>query len=360
MWFLQKIIDKYFEKGFLLTPQAAEFLSKAHDEFDVVPKDFVIDTHNFILKDSINIIKNFNKTSNEVTTGDFVKFYTSKFEKMKNVIMSRIQKDFISLNKTDSMRNEVYVIGIVREIKEDGSKKILELEDMTTTVPVIFDGPTEGVEIDDVIAVKAVSGGKVLFGKEIMFPDIPIRSPSMGRGKAMFLSDLRLNEAPENEASRFFSWMERSDIKNIFIVGSLGDKKMLESFARNNPNKSFFVVSTEGYEYPQPPADFTEKNITSLSNPSMIEINGIKVLIIYNAEHMMIKKRYMGKPTTIIPDDYLVMDVVPDIVHCGFTGAPQITNYKSVTIVNSGSLMSEFRPVVIDFSDRNAEFARVD
>jgi len=30
-------------------------------------------------------------------------------------------------------------------------------------------------------------------------------------------------------------------------------------------------------------------------------------------------------------------------------------NYKSVTIVNSGSLLAEFKPVVVDFATREAE-----
>ena len=360
--FLQKLIDKYFDMGFLLTPQAIEFLSKTHDEFDIASKDFIIDANNFIVQDTVKIIKNFHVKKDEVTTEDFVKFYTSKYEKMKNIIVSRIPKSFISLNKTDAMRNEVFIIGIVREIKADGEKKILDLEDMTMNIPVIFETPVEGVEVDDVIAVRAISGGKVLFGKDVMFPDIPIRQPATGRGKAIFVSDLHLNEAPENDTERFFSWLERSEIKNIFIAGDVGDKKAFESFAGRNHGKNFFVIpgESDGADYPQLPLQFTEKNITSLSNPSMIEINGVKVLMVHRAEQTMLKKRYIGKSSAIMPDDYLVMNDVPDIVHFGHTHVPQITNYKSVTMVNSGSVMSEFKPVIVDFSSRSAEFARVE
>ncbi len=258
------------------------------------------------------------------------------------------------------MRNEVYVIGIVREIKPEGDKKILELEDMTTNIPVIFESIPEGVEVDDVIAVRAISGGKVLFGKEVMFPDIPIRPPTTGRGKAIFISDLHLNEAPEKDIERLFSWFERSEIVNIFIAGDTGDNKILEAFAERNPRKSFLIIPGEGNEYPHLPQEFTAKNITSLSNPSMVDINGVKILIVHKADQTMLKKRYIGKPTSIMTDDYLVMDEIPDIVHFGHTHIPQITNYKSVTMINSGSMMSEFKPVIVDFSSRNAEFAKVE
>lgn len=360
---MQEIVNSYFNRGLLLTPQAIDFLLKNREDFDTISGDFIIDAHNFVLKDNIKIIKNFQARKNEITTEDFVKFYTSKYEKMKNVIMSRIQKDFISLNKTDSMRNDAYIIGIVREIKEESGKKILDMEDMTTNLPVIFEPKdAEGVETDDVIAIHAVTGGKVLFGKEVMFPDIPIRPPTKGRGKACFVSDLHLDEAPESEADRFFSWFERSDIKNLFIAGDIGDAKIMDKFAKRMPTKNIYTCpgNRDSQGYPQPPMGFEEKNIIPVSNPAIIEMNGIKILMIHDPRHDMIKKRHMGRPSTIIPEDFMVLDEVPDIVHAGHTHIPGITNYKSVTFVNSGSLLSDFRPVVVDFFTRQAEFMRVE
>ncbi|MBI2579573.1 MAG: metallophosphoesterase family protein [Candidatus Aenigmarchaeota archaeon] len=360
---MQETVNDYFRRGFLLTPDALEFLSKTSDDFDVVSGDFVIDARNFVLKDRIKVIKNFQSRKSEITTEDFVKFYTSKYEKMKGVILARIQKDFISLNKIDSMRNDACIIGIVREIKEDEGRKILDVEDMTTNVPVIFEPKdAEGVEIDDVVAMRVVTGGKVLFGKEVLFPDIPIRTPAKGRGKACFVSDLHLDEAPESDADRFFSWFERSDIKNLFVAGDIGAPAELEKFAKRMPSKNFYACPGErdSEGCPQMPLDFREKNIVSVSNPAMIEINGIKVLMMHKAPHDMLKKRHMGRPSAIIPEDFMVIEEVPDIVHIGHSHVPGITNYKSVTIVNSGSIMSDFRPVVVDFSSRVAEFAKVE
>jgi len=72
-------------------------------------------------------------------------------------------------NKIDGTRSEVYVIGIVRDIKEKDGKKIIDLEDKTATIPVIFEpADADDLELDDVVAVKAISGGKVLFGKKVM------------------------------------------------------------------------------------------------------------------------------------------------------------------------------------------------
>ncbi|MDI6721904.1 MAG: metallophosphoesterase family protein, partial [Candidatus Aenigmarchaeota archaeon] len=329
---MQEIVKRYFERGFLLTPEALDFIGKNKENYDIAAKDFIIDARSFILNDEIRIIKNFQEKKGEITTEDFVKFYTSKYEKMKNIITSRIQKDFISLNKLDSMRSEAYIIGIVREIKDDNGKKILDIEDMTTSIPVIFSAEeVQDVEVDDVIAIHAVTGGKVLFGKKVIFPDIPIRQPAKGNGKGCFVSDLHFDEAPDKDIEKFFSWLERSDIKNIFVAGDIGDKNVLETFAARNTGKRFFVIpgNKEGRDYPQIPLEVSAKNITSLSNPSLIEINGIKILMVHSASVLMLKKRYLGKPKTIAPDDYLVMDEVPDVLHCGHSHQAQIINYKS-------------------------------
>ncbi len=68
----------------------------------------------------------------------------------------------------------------------------------------------------------------------------------------------------------------------------------------------------------------------------------------------MLKKRYMGKSRAIFDEDYLVLDEVPDIVHTGGEDA-SVTNYKSVTLVSSGAVLREFRPIVVDFATRDVE-----
>jgi predicted phosphodiesterase len=69
----------------------------------------------------------------------------------------------------------------------------------------------------------------------------------------------------------------------------------------------------------------------------------------------MLNKRYIGKDKTkfIFDKDYLVLEEVPDIVVFGHTHNPNIINFKSITLVNPGSLLTEFKPVVIDLSTRD-------
>jgi DNA polymerase II small subunit len=358
----EQIVRLFLEKGHLLTPKAVEFLSDKdiNDFLDDSYTKFVLDEGSFFMKDKITIIKNLTQTKKEITTQDFVNFYKNKYEKMKNIITTRVQKDFISINKLSTRRDEVHVMGIVKEIKPKDDKVVVELEDMTGTASVIFDkNETQGLEADDVVAVRAVSAGSVLFGKKLIYPDIPLRQPAKGSGKACFISDLHLDEAPINDFVMFLEWFEKQDIKYLFVAGDIGDTNAFEKHINETCyGKKIFVVpgNVDSDDYPQPAQQYKSKFIVPLSNPAMLDMNGVKVLLIHKMDIDMLKKRYLGHSKAIIPGDYLVLDEVPDIVHCGHTHEAQITNYKSVTIVNSGSLLSNFRPVVIDFSTREANY----
>lgn len=362
-----EIIKTFLQKGKLLTPEALTFLA-AHENLQEVleqnQESFILTPGDFNKKKieieetlKIRILKNLTSKPKELVTEDFINFYTTKYDKMKNIITERHSKNFISLNKLDSLRSEVHVIGLVKEIKEKNNKKVVEFEDLTTTVPIIFDD-IEDLELDDVVAVKAISGGRVLFGKKIIYPDIPLRPPAKGNEKACFVSDLHFEEAPTKDIEAFFSWFEKQDIPYLFIAGDTVNLEKLENMVNQYCyEKQIFLIPgniDKKEEYPQTPLETRSKNILSTSNPSIIELNGVKILIIHNADITMLKKRYLGKSRQILPEDYLVLDIVPDIVHCGHTHEPLITNYKSVTIVNSGSPLAVFRPVVIDLASREA------
>jgi DNA polymerase II small subunit len=345
------IINKFLEKGKLLSPEALEFLSDIgiEDYLDKDYKEIVIKKPDMKIG-KVKILKNLEYKPKEISTEDFVKFYKSKYEKMKQIILERTGKSFISLNKLGRYRKEVYVLGIVREIKEKGEKHILELEDLTTTVPVIFDKVPKDVELDDVIVVKAVSGEKVLFGKEVIFPDVPLRKPKYSFGRACFIGDLHLEQVPISYFRSFLTWFKQQNIKYLFVAGDTIDD---DKFEENCPDATIFHIPGHNIkDYPEIGRRFKNKNIVSLSNPSMVQINDIKILMVHNFNINMLKKRYLGKSSLILPEDFLVLDDIPDIIHCGHTHEPFVQNYKSITIVNAGSLLTRFLPVIIDFKTR--------
>jgi DNA polymerase II small subunit len=358
----RQIVESFLQKGKLLTPEALDFL-EVHDIATSLGKEYddILLNEKTIsaqAENTIKIIKNLTFVPKEITKNDFVNFYSSKYEKMRQIITERIKKDFVSLNKIDSFRNEIFVIGMIREITEKEDKTNMLIEDLTASKPILFGTKIEGIELDDIVVVKAISGGNVLFGKDIYFPDIPIRSPVTGKGKVCFISDLHLDEVPKKDAEIFFQWFENQNIKYLFVCGDTKDKKLFEEFVSQYcRDKKIFIIPghRDIKHYPTLAEPYENENIISLSNPSLVELNGLKILLMHHGCIDVLKKRYLGKSEQILKEDYLILDVVPDIVHVGHSHDPQVTNYKSVTIVNSGSLLTTFKPVVIDFATREAE-----
>ncbi len=353
----QGTIEAFFKKGKLLTPEALRYMeNKDVEGFLSDNYDLIVDVEDLLAReDKIHIIRNITEKKTEVTTADIVRFYNSKYEKMKNIIISRLQKNFVSINKLDAYRQEVFVIGIVRDIKDNEGKKNVELEDSTGAVTAVFESKeTEDLELDDVVAVQGIAAGKVIFGKKILFPDVPLRQPTKGSGKACFISDLHLDEAPKQDLEKFLRWFEGQDAKYLFVVGAVGDmdtfESLIDSYCRNK--KVFASLNKDEDEFPSLPVAFKSKNIISLSNPAMVEINGVKILVINNFDIKMLKKRHLGNIKPTLEEDLMALEELPDIVHCGHSHEASITNYKSTTIVNAGSLLTSFRPILVDFATR--------
>mgnify|MGYP001606399717 CR=1 FL=1 len=352
----EHIVESFFKKDHILTKEALDFLEDRDvEEFlNREYKNTVLMEADFIA--GIRVLKNLIHKPKETTTEDFLQFYTSKYEKLRKIIMERLPKDYVSLNKLDSSRNEVYVIGIVKDIK-DTDKKIIELEDPTTTMSVIFDKNEkniEDIELDDVIAVKATAAGKVIYGKQILFPDTPLRQPVRGVGKACFISDIAVDESPM-QTEAVFKWLETEDIANVFVLGKIGDIEKFESLVDEYCTNKNVVVSVVGKEFPSLAEAFQSRRIISLSNPAMIEVGGIKVMLSSRMDMQKIKKRHIGKSDIVLAEDYLVIEDVPDIVHHS-SNEPTIQNYKSITLVSAGSPSARFAPVLVDLATREASF----
>jgi DNA polymerase II small subunit len=105
------------------------------------------------------------------------------------------------------------------------------------------------------------------------------------------------------------------------------------------------------------------KNVIMLGNPAFLDLNGIKVLTYHGrslddvvattpglsyskpteAMKILLKARHLaplyGARTLISPEpeDHLVIDVIPDIFHCGHVHKLDINNYRNILMINSGT-----------------------
>jgi DNA polymerase II small subunit len=123
---------------------------------------------------------------------------------------------------------------------------------------------------------------------------------------------------------------------------------------------------------PQPalPKEFASlfpKNVMHVGNPSMLDVEGVKLLIYhgrsiddlvmkiprleYERPHQamieMLRRRHLaplyGNRTLIAPEreDYLVVDDIPDILHCGHVHTYGTAYYRGIFLVNSSCWQSQ-------------------
>jgi DNA polymerase II small subunit len=112
---------------------------------------------------------------------------------------------------------------------------------------------------------------------------------------------------------------------------------------------------------------WNRENFFMLGNPSMIELNGVKILMFHGqslddvvgttpglsysqpakAMRVLLKARHLspiyGKRTPIAPEteDMMVIDDVPDIFHSGHIHVVDLDMYKGTLIVNSGAWQTQ-------------------
>lgn len=359
----KSIVAKGLARGVLFTPDALEFLKlKPEAELEKILSQGwsskVVTKKELVLlerpKIDAKVLRSL-ESKPQPTPELQMKFYASKYEKMKKIISDRMgDKTFYSLDRLPQRAQEIFLIGMVKNIKE-GEKVSVEIEDSTGTKVVIFDKVPD-CSADEVVAMQASVANGIVFGKKIAYPDIPLRSPTKGKGRACFISDLHLDEAPKADLQKFFIWLEMQDnIDWLFVSGGIGDIKTFEELCWDRPTFVSPGHTDSKEEYPQMPLKFSKKSIIALSNPAFVNAGGVNVLLCHDFKLEMLKKRSAGKSSVVLEEDFLVLDTIPDIVACGHDHKPFVSNYKATTIVNSGSLLTEFKPVLVDFETRDVK-----
>ncbi len=364
----REIIEAFLKREKLLTPKALDFLARTKNYrgfLQVESEKLVLDISDFLafepkeLGDKVKILLNLTEIPNELRVEDFASFYRSRYEKVKKLILQRLPYSYVSIDKLT--HEEAFIIGMVREIRSQNDKTLLEVEDLTAKCSVLIDKEhAKEVEKDDVLAIKCRKFGDLVYASALLYPDIPLRSPKKGRGKIVAISDLHLDEAPLEELEAFLKWFRLSEVKFLFIAGDIGDVKKLEDLFQELEGKSVFLIPGEidDKRYPAPPLEVKNEVFIPLSNPAMIELNGIKILLIHEFKLQMLKKRLLGRPNVICNEEKLVLEEVPDLVIYGHTHEASVLNFKSITLVNPGSLLTQFKPVLIDLATRDYSFVK--
>jgi len=364
---------------------------------------------------NINLLKDITGTSACIgAVDDYVMFFNSRYDKVASILRQRIPT--VNISEVKRIKSErVTVTGMITSIRESmNGNAIIELEDRTGRMIAIATGKLkqEAEELlgDEVIAVEGFLRGKNLIAERIIYPDIPMNGKKRGKDFNMaFISDTHFgsNTFLHDEWSTFVKWLncevgnEKSvqmaeSVRYLVIAGDLVDgvgiypdqdkeldildvyQQYEEAASQLDLIQDVKIILAPGNHdavrqaEPQPAlpseiANLFPKSVMHVGNPSMLDIEGVKLLIYhgrsiddmvpkiprieYERPHLamveMLKRRHLapvyGNRTLFAPEreDYLVIDEVPDILHCGHVHTYGTAFYRGVFLVNSSCWQSQ-------------------
>lgn len=232
------------------------------------------------IKSNIKITFSYDEESKKRSIQDFIGFYNSRFEIIKNMLKNRRELQSISsINRIKAKRDResVSLIGMVMSKQTYKSGNLgLTIEDSTGSITVLINKSkrelyniAKDIVLDDIIGVSGTSGNNIVFANNILLPDIPLNKElkkSPEEGYMIVLSDFHIgsNNFLEEEFNRFLDWIQgnvgnekqkelASKIKYIFILGDLVDGIGIY------PGQSEELVIKDIYEQYQVCADYLKK-----------------------------------------------------------------------------------------------------
>lgn len=373
--------------------------------------DESVEDKHVILSDPTNKI-----TSAEGIEG-FGTLFANRYSKLLKIILQRSQAKkltMIGTIKAGKPKDEVFVGGLLMDRKIDRDVTRLTIDDPSGSLEaLVFNKDLQNIAnsllIDQFVMLCVTTGKNGGFiTKDIVVPDIPdhVTNHSKTETYAVLISDLHVGSSyfMEKEFADFVSWLSSPDpvakkVRFVLICGDVidgvgiypnQDKELVLMDVDQQMSKAaqllekipkhikVFIISGNHdpgrRALPQPAIPekhnsdlWNRENFFMLGNPSMIELNGVKVLMFHGqslddvvgttpglsysqpakAMRVLLKARHLspiyGKRTPIAPEleDMMVIDVVPDIFHAGHIHVVDLDMYKGTLIVNSGAWQTQ-------------------
>ncbi|MGQ0638045.1 MAG: DNA-directed DNA polymerase II small subunit [Nitrososphaerota archaeon] len=347
----------------------------------------------------------------------FGALFVDRYSKLLKIILQRSQAKKLSTIETvkaGKPKDGVFVAGLVMDRKIDRGVTRLIFDDPSGSLEtLVFDKDlqttTNSLLIDQFV-MQRISTGKNggFITKEVVVPDIPdhVANRSKTETYAVLISDLHVGSKyfMEKEFESFILWLSSPDpvarkVRFVLVCGDIidgvgifpnQDKELLlmdigqqmekASQLLDKIPKHIKVFIVPGNHdpgrraLPQPAIPekhnlnlWNRENFFMLGNPSMVELNGVKILMFHGqslddvvgttpglsysqpakAMRVLLKARHLspiyGKRTPIAPEleDMMVINEIPDIFHSGHIHVVDLDMYKGVLIVNSGAWQTQ-------------------
>lgn len=398
---IKKLVkEKIKQKHFLIEQDDLEFVLGIKEDQSIENE------HRVLFDPSLKI------TSAEGISG-FNALFSNRFSKLKRIVSNRPEAKMLkSISGVMGIKSnsDLYVCGLVLERNSERNVTKLQIDDFTGSLEaIVFDKDLQKLAdellIDQFVMLKirvGKNGGFII--RDIIVPDIPDHPSNRSETEAyaVFLSDLHIGSKyfMQKEFDGFVSWLSSPDpiarkIKFLIIGGDVIDgvgvypnqdkelefptieeqlEKLEEILMKIPKNIKVFIIPGNHdpgrRALPQP--SFPEKynqglrkheNLFLIGNPSLVSLNGVKVLIYHGQSiddivkttpglsyneptkvmRQLLKSRHLspiyGSQTPIAPEteDMMVIDEIPDIFHVGHVHVVGFDMYRGVLLINSGT-----------------------
>lgn len=403
-------VDKYLGQSNKSLLGSTDVKKDKITQMKLIPQDFDFQ----ILKDASR--KSY--TNGEIK--DLSSYFKSRYHKLRELLTNKRElKDSYPIKEATGLDDVVKIVGMVSDIRNTkNSHKLIELEDETGSATVLIHNENhevfqqaERVVKDEVIGVVGNRKGTLIMGSELINPGVPRIDEKPMDFATVFLSDIHIGSSTflNEEFDRFIHWINgdfgddeqreiANNVKYVVVAGDIVDgigvyphqdkeltikdiHQQYEEAARLFGDISHVkvIVAPGNHDAsrlaePQPaiPEDYAKglyelKNLEFVSNPALVSLDGIKVLIYHGRSfddmamtvkgmsHQqsdlimkeLLEKRHLapiyGERTPLASEieDHLVIEEIPDVFHTGHVHINSYKRYKGVHLINSGTFQSQ-------------------
>lgn len=374
---------------------------------------------------NIKVLKNIEGNSGNIEVADFVSHFRARFEILRDILIKKGFENLSSIRRIGIDNGIFCVIGMVFSKRITKNKNLLiEIDDLTGRSIVLVNRENKDLFeracdllLDDIVAFKVSGSSKMLFASDFVYPDAKLERESFGSDDEFvaFSGDFHIGSKMflEGNLMRFIDWLNgevgddrqrilAKKIKYLILSGDNidgvgiypGQEKFLNIKSCKGQyeklaeilgwiRKDIEIVMCPG-QYDavwvgEPQPAILDKwggnlnrleNLKLVSNPAMISIKGLKILMYHGAsinyfidEISKIRIKYGHRsPTKVVKEilkrrhlapthglmdyipckdgDPMVIDTVPDIIATADQHRAEINSYNNILMIASSCWQS--------------------
>ncbi len=373
-----------------------------------------------VLKDTSN--KSY--TSGEI--GNLIEYFQNRYKKLSGILSKRPElRTWQKINEITENQTDLNLIVMITEIRSTkNGHYLIEVEDDTGSLPILVSKDNDELiraaknlmrdEVIGVIAQKRAgqSDNQLAICQNIIDPGVPRMPRKEVDFGTVFTSDIHIGSVTflEDAFVRFTRWLNgdfgneqqremANNVKYMIVGGDIvdgigvypnQDKELAikditlqyDEAARllGDIRSDIKIIITPGNHdasrvaEPQPavPEKYAKSlydlnNVEFLSNPSMVSLDGLEVLIYHgrgiddmvmgsndfsHERNDLVMKEFLNKrhlaplygertPLASELEDHLVIDRVPDVLHTGHVHINTYANHNGIHCINSGTFQTQ-------------------